>query len=84
MKAVGYTRALPINEPESLIDTELPQPIARGRDLLVKVRAIAVNPVDYKIRQRIAPGEGETIGHRLGCRGPGSRDRRGGDPIQAR
>ncbi len=60
MKAVGYTKSLPINDPESLIDIELPQPIATGRDLLVKIRAIAVNPVDYKIRQRIAPGEGET------------------------
>lgn len=60
MKAVGYTQSLPINNPEALIDIELPQPIATGRDLLVKVRAIAVNPVDYKIRQRIAPGEGET------------------------
>lgn len=58
MKAVGYTKSLPINEPESLRDIELPQPIATGRDLLVKIRAIAVNPVDYKIRQRMAPAEG--------------------------
>jgi zinc-binding alcohol dehydrogenase family protein len=55
MKAVGYTRSLPISDPESLTDIELPQPIATGRDLLVKVKAIAVNPVDYKIRQRMAP-----------------------------
>ncbi len=60
MKAVGYTQSLPIHDPESLIDTERPQPMATGRDLLVKVRAIAVNPVDYKIRQRNAPGEGDT------------------------
>jgi len=59
MKAVGYIKSLPINDPESLIDIELPQPIATGRDLLVEVRAIAVNPVDYKIRQRMAPAEGE-------------------------
>jgi zinc-binding alcohol dehydrogenase family protein len=51
MKAVGYIKSLPINDPESLTDIELPQPIASGRDLLVKIRAIAVNPVDYKIRQ---------------------------------
>ena len=50
MKAVGYTRSLPINDPASLTDIELDQPIASGRDLLVKVKAIAVNPVDYKIR----------------------------------
>jgi zinc-binding alcohol dehydrogenase family protein len=59
MKAIGYTKSLPIKDPESLIDIELPQPIASGRDLLVKVKAIAVNPVDYKIRQRVAPAEGE-------------------------
>ncbi|WP_353316008.1 zinc-binding alcohol dehydrogenase family protein [Candidatus Albibeggiatoa sp. nov. NOAA] len=59
MKAVGYNKSLPITDSESLIDIELPQPIAMGRDLLIKVKAIAVNPVDYKIRQRIAPNEGE-------------------------
>lgn len=50
MKAVGYIKSLPVNDPESLTDIELDQPIANGRDLLVKVKAIAVNPVDYKIR----------------------------------
>lgn len=60
MKAVGYSQSLPITDPESLIDIELPQPIASGRDLLVRVKAIAVNPVDYKIRQRFAPAAGES------------------------
>ena len=59
MKAIGYTKSLPINDPESLTDFELPQPIASGHDLLVKVKAIAVNPVDYKIRQNVAPTDGE-------------------------
>ena len=59
MKAVGYTQSLPINDPESLIDIEIPHPIATDFDLLVKVNAIAVNPVDYKIRQNITPTEGE-------------------------
>ena len=58
MKAVGYTKSLPINDPESLIDIELPQPVAAGRDLLVRVKAIAVNPVDYKIRKRVSPDDG--------------------------
>lgn len=57
MKAVSYSKSLPINEPESLTDIEIPQPIATGQDLLVKVSAIAVNPVDYKIRQRVSPAE---------------------------
>ena len=60
MKANGTTKPLPINDPESLIDIELPQPIAAGRDLLVKIKAIAVNPVDYKVRLFLPPAEGET------------------------
>ena len=59
MKAIGYTRALPVTDPDSLMDIDLPQPVATGRDLLVKVRAIAVNPVDYKIRQNVAAEEGQ-------------------------
>ena len=59
MKAVGYSKSLPINDPESLTDIELPQPIATGHDLLVKIKAIAVNPVDYKIRQKVSPTEGD-------------------------
>ena len=55
MKAIGYIKSLPISDPESLTDIELPQPIATGRDVLVKVKAIAVNPVDYKVRQRVSP-----------------------------
>ena len=56
MKAVGYIKSLPVDDAESLVDIELPQPIASGHDLLVKISAIAVNPVDYKIRLR-APSE---------------------------
>ena len=58
MKAIGYTKSLPITNPESLVDIELPQPIATGHDILVKVKAIAVNPVDYKIRQKVSPTDG--------------------------
>lgn len=55
MKAVGYLKSLPISDPESLKDIELAQPVATGHDVLVKVKAIATNPVDFKIRQRVAP-----------------------------
>ena len=51
MKAVGLTRYLPIDHPESLLDIELPNPVATGRDLLVQVNSIAVNPVDTKVRK---------------------------------
>lgn len=55
MKAVALTQYLPIEHPESLFDTELPKPQPTGRDLLVAVKAISVNPVDTKLR---APREG--------------------------
>jgi NADPH2:quinone reductase len=50
MKAVAHTRALPVSDPASLVDIELPKPAPSGRDLLVKVEAVSVNPVDTKRR----------------------------------
>ena len=50
MKAVALTRYLPISDPQSLFDTELPKPTPLARDLLVRVEAISVNPVDTKVR----------------------------------
>ena len=60
MKAVGYRQSLPIAEAESLIDVELSDPKPSGRDLLVQVKAVSVNPVDTKVRMRQAPQAGET------------------------
>ncbi|MEO8365894.1 MAG: zinc-binding alcohol dehydrogenase family protein [Pseudoxanthomonas sp.] len=50
MKAVALTRYLPIDDPKSLQDVDLPKPVAGGLDVLVRVEAISVNPVDTKIR----------------------------------
>ena len=55
MKAVGLYRNLPIDDPESLVDLEVPKPAPAARELLVEVKAISVNPVDYKIRMRVDP-----------------------------
>jgi zinc-binding alcohol dehydrogenase family protein len=60
MKAVGYRKSLPVDAADALIDFETAKPEAKGRDLRVAVRAISVNPVDYKVRKRAAPPEGET------------------------
>lgn len=51
MKAIGYKENLPIENIASLQDIELATPKASGKDILVEVKAISVNPVDYKIRQ---------------------------------
>ncbi|GGG26118.1 NADPH:quinone reductase [Paenibacillus abyssi] len=50
MKAVGLHRYLPIEHPESLLDVQVQKPAPQGRDLLVQVKAISVNPVDTKVR----------------------------------
>jgi NADPH:quinone reductase len=50
MKAVGLTRYLPIDNAQALLDVELPQPVARGHDVLVRVEAVSMNPVDAKQR----------------------------------
>jgi len=59
MKAVGYQKSLSIEEEKSLQDIEIKKPKAEGYDLLVSVKAISVNPVDSKIRQRREAKEGE-------------------------
>ncbi|WP_075291583.1 zinc-binding alcohol dehydrogenase family protein [Pararhizobium arenae] len=59
MKAIGYASAGPIDRDDALLDIELPRPVAAGRDLLVEVKAISVNPVDTKIRKNVSPVEGE-------------------------
>jgi len=59
MKAVAYRQALPITAADALLDITLPEPVARGRELLVRVHAVSVNPADTKIRRNAAPPEGE-------------------------
>jgi NADPH2:quinone reductase len=50
MKAVALIQYLPVDNPESLLDVVLDKPVPQDRDLLVSIRAIAVNPVDTKVR----------------------------------
>ena len=59
MRAIGYQHPGPISDPASLCDIELPRPMASGHDLLVRVRAISVNPVDVKIRASALPEAGQ-------------------------
>lgn len=54
MKAIGFKESLPIEENNSFIAFETEKPHPNGYDLLVKVAAVSVNPVDYKIRANAA------------------------------
>ncbi len=59
MKAIAYRQCLPSSDPTSLIDIDLPEPVAQGRDLLVRVHAVSVNPVDTKVRRNVPPEAGQ-------------------------
>ena len=62
MRAVGFNAPQPITAETSLIDIDLPMPEAAGRDLLVEIKAVSVNPVDTKVR---ASAPVETGQHRV-------------------
>ncbi|WP_218034322.1 zinc-binding alcohol dehydrogenase family protein [Acrocarpospora corrugata] len=64
MRVVGFRENLPVGDPSCLIDAEVPIPRATGRDLLVRVKAVSVNPVDVKERMsRPAGGELQILGY---------------------
>lgn len=65
MRAVAFNQPLPIDNPQSLQDVDLPRPVPGARDLLVEVRAVSVNPVDTKVRVRRQPkpGSWEVLGY---------------------
>ncbi|MDM5089489.1 zinc-binding alcohol dehydrogenase family protein [Aeromonas bestiarum] len=50
MKAIALTHYLPSDHPHCFIEANLPDPTPGPRDLLVKVTATSVNPVDTKVR----------------------------------
>lgn len=50
MKAVALTHYLPVENPKAFLDVDLPKPVPSGRDILVAVKAVSVNPVDTKVR----------------------------------
>ena len=55
MHAIGYQNPSPITDDASLVDIDLPKPAPDGHDILVQVKAVSVNPVDYKVRRSTPP-----------------------------
>jgi NADPH2:quinone reductase len=87
MRAVGYQDSLPITAQAALVDITLPNPEPLGRDLLVQVRAVSVNPVDTKVRMRAKPeaGEWKVLGYDAAgtvvATGPGATLFKPGDDV---
>ncbi|MEM8654236.1 MAG: zinc-binding alcohol dehydrogenase family protein [Pseudomonadota bacterium] len=55
MRAIGFAKNLPIDESEALVAIDLPDPVAKDRELLVEIQAVSVNPADAKLRQILPP-----------------------------
>ncbi len=58
MKAIGYSRPLPISDPDALVESDVAEPTLEASDLLVRMLAFSVNPVDVKVRFSVPPEPG--------------------------
>lgn len=65
MKAVGFQQPGPIERQDALQDITLEKPVAHGRDMLVEIKAVSVNPVDTKVRvnRQPQPDSWEILGY---------------------
>ena len=59
MRAIGYQQPGEIGREDALVDIDVPTPAPQGRDILVEVKAVSVNPVDTKVRKSTAPEPGQ-------------------------
>ena len=62
MKAVIAVGGHDPASPQAFIDAERPLPRPEARDILVRIAAAGVNPVDTKVFGRLAPGEERILG----------------------
>jgi hypothetical protein len=81
MRAVGYRENLDVGDPASLVDVTMPVPLPGPHDLLARVRAESVNPIDTKIR-RGSPVAGGAV--RILGFGRGLGGRRAEEPVDCR
>lgn len=59
MKAIGYSANGPASADTSVVEFETATPQPGPTDLLIEVRGVSTNPVDYKVRANRPPGDGE-------------------------
>jgi alcohol dehydrogenase len=64
MKAIGVHQYLPTSDPDCFVEFDQATPAPGPRDLLVRIKAVSVNPVDTKVRAGISaePGEPRVLG----------------------
>ena len=62
MKAIQFQPGIALDQPNAALEVELPTPTAEGHDILVKIEAVGLNPVDTKVRPG-ADGEPKTLGY---------------------
>ncbi len=55
MRAYGHTRPAPLDADDAIVEIDAPEPEPGPDDLLVEVRAVSVNPVDWKVRAGLGP-----------------------------
>ncbi len=60
MRTVGIVDYLPVDNNKAFVDFESDKPTPTGQDCLVSVKAIAVNPVDTKVRRGLTTPPGTT------------------------
>lgn len=63
------THGGPASEPGSMVDVEVDSPTPRPMDLVMRVEAVSVNPVDFKRRLKVGPADKPRI---LGYDGAGT------------
>ncbi|HBU98783.1 zinc-binding alcohol dehydrogenase family protein [Thalassospira lucentensis] len=63
MKSIGINKPAPVETPGLFTQIDTETPTAEGRDILVRVKGVAVNPVDFKVRKgRAKEGEFTVLG----------------------
>lgn len=62
MKAIIATGGFDATSSDAIREAKLPIPTPNDRDLLVKIEAVAVNPVDTKVAGRLMPGVERILG----------------------